>query len=154
MKQNRTWQFWVRSWSGEVASSGSADTFLRLKIWSSFFAFRSSMLVSTRLRRSSWILEESSGKLHIMMFLGAFSTSFSVDGQLTLASLPWFLNWFRRALFSDIFGCQDKVQQHPEEVLRYNIWYKTNKKQILSQTGTVQRLWQGSGYANARRVNH
>lgn len=49
-------------------------------------------------------------------FWGAFSTSFFAMGQLTLASLPWFLNWFRRATFSDIFGCQEKVQQHPEEV--------------------------------------
>lgn len=64
-KDDLTWQFWVRSWSGEVASSGSADTFLRLKIWSSFFAFRSSTLVSTRLRRSSWFLEDDRGKLQI-----------------------------------------------------------------------------------------
>lgn len=45
-----TWQFWLFSWSGEVASSGKVLTFLLLKIWSSFFALRSSKLVSTLLR--------------------------------------------------------------------------------------------------------
>lgn len=42
------------SCKGEVGSSRMFSTFLLFRIWSSFFAFRSSMLTSALLRRSSW----------------------------------------------------------------------------------------------------
>lgn len=100
-----TWQFWLFSWRGEVASSGRMLTFLLFKIWSSFFALRSSTLTSILRRLSSYIqvfdiyMKHNCGTSESKQSISAlFVVAACV--LLTVASFPLFLNWVSRAVFS------------------------------------------------------
>lgn len=105
MDHLHTWQFWLFSWRGEVASSGKMLTFLLFKICSSFFALRSSTLTSTLRRLSSCIKAFNI----CMNWTGAYLKEnkryqpfllYHFEKLLTFASFPLFLNWVSRALFS------------------------------------------------------
>lgn len=92
---------------GHVSSLEDLVIFLRLPQLDVGLRASAAQLLSLE-RKISVITAGKMSFWLLFLYLAACSTC-----RLTLASLPWFLNWFSRAMFSDIFGLSPQSSAAP-----------------------------------------